>query len=223
MTSKIDAPSEGAWTFDNQSVAKGFDAHVREQLPWYEMATAAVVNIARHYIPQDGRVYDVGASTGNVGRAIAPILAERNAHFTAIEKSKEMASQYAAPYGNLVVADAIGFPYEPFDLGVVFLSTIFMPITERAGFLKDFHARLNTGGAIVVVERMEAGNGYPATISSRLTLANKLASGATPDEIIAKELSLSGVQRPLRVSELPAQPVEFFRMGDFAGYIMEAD
>ena len=97
-----------------------------------------------------------------------------------------------------------------------------MPANTRQQFLKKLHTNLNDGGAIVVVERMEAGEGYPATISSRLTLSNKLKSGATPDEIITKELSLSGVQRPMRLCELPSKPVEFFRMGDFAGYIIEA-
>ena len=42
----------------------------------------------------------------------------------------------------------------------------------------------------------------------------------TPDEIIAKELSLAGVQRPLSEEELPGfTPV--FRFGDFAGWLYE--
>ena len=62
------------WTF--QGFAPEFDAHVREQLPWYGMATESVALIARHYIPRRGLIYDLGASTGNVGRALSPTLAE---------------------------------------------------------------------------------------------------------------------------------------------------
>lgn len=218
---KIDTPKEGNWTFENESVASEFDAHVREQLPWYDLATEAVVNLARHYIPESGLVYDVGASTGNIGRAIGPIIKDRNAEFVAIEKSAQMAERYNSQ-GRLVVNDALDFDFQEFDFGVVFLSAIFMPANCRKDFLKRFHARLKLGGAIAVVERMEAGSGYLSTINSRLTLANKLKSGATPDDIIAKELSLSGVQRPLSESELPADPIEFFRMGDFAGWAIEA-
>jgi malate dehydrogenase (oxaloacetate-decarboxylating)(NADP+) len=38
------------WTFRNADVAKGFDRHVREQLPWYGIATGAVAHIARHFV-----------------------------------------------------------------------------------------------------------------------------------------------------------------------------
>ena len=65
------------WTF--RGFSGQFDGHVREQLPWYDMATAAVAMIARHYIPQGGKVYDLGCSTGNIGRVLAPTLHEREA------------------------------------------------------------------------------------------------------------------------------------------------
>ena len=214
-------PSEGGWSFDADGVADAFDDHVREQLPWYDLATDALVHIARHYIPEDGLVYDVGASTGNVGRAIQSILKDRGARLVAIEKSKEMAARYSGPQ-DLVVADAIDFDFEPFDFAVVFLAAIFMPVSKRQQLLNNLLSSVKEGGAIVIVERMEAGSGYISTINARLTLANKLKSGATADDIVAKELSLSGVQRPMSYKEMPAQAVEFFRLGDFVGWIIEA-
>lgn len=215
-------PSEGQWTFESKDVADEFDAHVREQLPWYDLVTNTVAHIARHYIPQGGLVYDIGASTGNIGRAIATTLHDRNARLVAIEKSNEMAKKYNAP-GQLLVCDAIDFQYEPYDFGVLFLSTIFMERNIRGGLISKLQECMKPGGAIVMVERMEAGSGYPSTISARLTLANKLAAGALPEDIIAKELSLSGIQRPLSSSELPPGSVEFFRLGDFAGWLIEKE
>lgn len=212
---------EGAWTFQSNDVAESFDAHVREQLPWYEMATASVAHIARHYIPQGGIVYDIGASTGNIGRALEDTLTARGAEFHPIEASEEMAACYNGP-GQVRVADAQQVDLQPFDFGVVFLCMIFMPPYSRGEFLESMIAALRPGGAVVIVERMEQGAGYPATISARLTLSNKLRAGAQPDDIIQKELSLSGTQRPLRLCELPKGAVEFFRMGDFAGWIIEA-
>lgn len=214
-------PNSGAWTFQSKEVAQAFDAHVREQLPWYDIATDAVADIARHYIPKGGFVYDIGASTGNIGRSIAPILEERGCQFVPIEASKEMAEQYNGP-GDLLVADALEVDFAPFDFGVAFLCLIFMPPNVRVKFLTRIIQSLRPGGAIAIVERMKQGNGYPATIAARMTLSNKLKSGATPQDILAKELSLCGVQRPLDVSELPQNAVEFFRLGDFAGYIIEA-
>jgi tRNA (cmo5U34)-methyltransferase len=53
----------------------------------------------------------------------------------------------------------------------------------------------------------------------RLTLDWKLKNGATAEEIISKELSLSGVQRPMTKSELTGK--EFFRFGEFVGWVIE--
>ena len=74
MTAGAEQDKRQDWTF--QGFAPEFDAHVREQLPWYGMATESVALIARHYIPAGGvKVYDLGcSSTGNVGRVLAPTL-----------------------------------------------------------------------------------------------------------------------------------------------------
>ena len=56
----------GSWTFEDQELAAHFGAHVREQLPWYDLATRLVVHVAQHSIRPDGLAYDVGAATGNI-------------------------------------------------------------------------------------------------------------------------------------------------------------
>lgn len=83
------------WTFKSREVANNFDAHVREQLPWYDMATAAVAHMGRHYIPHGGLCYDIGASTGNISRSLADTLKERSARMISIEESREMADKWA--------------------------------------------------------------------------------------------------------------------------------
>lgn len=76
------------WTF--HGFAGEFDGHVREQLPWYELASAAMGLIARQYIPKEGKVYDLGASTGNVGRVLAPTLEARCARLTALDECPDI-------------------------------------------------------------------------------------------------------------------------------------
>ena len=51
--------------------------------------------------------------------------------------------------------------------------------------------------------------------------ASKLEQGAEPGAVVRKELSLSGIQRPLYPGELGEDAVEVFRFGDFAGWIIE--
>jgi len=210
------------WSFARKDVAEAFDDHVREQLPWYDLLTSAVAHIARHYIPADGFVYDIGASTGNIGRALAPTLRTRKAELIAIEESAEMASRYDGP-GTVAIADALTYPYEDFDLAICFLVMMFFPPGQRKAFLDNLKKHLRPGGAIIIVDKTEAVTGYPATVLWRLALANKIATGVKPEEIIAKELSLCGVQRPIDPALLGREAVPFFRFGEFAGWIIDAN
>jgi tRNA (cmo5U34)-methyltransferase len=215
----IHIPKE--WTFENASVAKGFNLHVREQLPWYDLVTGAVAHIARHYIPQGGLVYDIGASTGNIGRSLEAALAQRQARLVPIEPSAEMCARYDGPgKENLIQMDACRYDFEPFDVAICYLVMMFMPVGARAAFIAKLKASLKPGGAIIIVDKCQAATGYQATVLWRLTLAGKVAAGVEAEQIIAKELSLGGVQRPLDPAMLGDDAAEWFRFGEFAGWVI---
>lgn len=213
----MDIPRE--WTFENTKVASGFDRHVREQLPWYDLVTGAVAHIARHYIPKNGLVYDIGASTGNIGQAIEETIVERKAKLVGIESSAEMCARYKAP-GDLVQIDALDYRFQPYDLAICYLVLMFLPVGKRQEFIDYLKSLIKPGGALLIVDKCEAATGYEATVFWRLTLAGKIAAGVDAESVIAKELSLSGVQRPLDPAMLGDDAVQWFRFGDFAGWIV---
>jgi tRNA (cmo5U34)-methyltransferase len=212
------------WSFERTDVADDFDAHVREQLPWYDLVTGAVAQIGRHYIPRRGHVFDIGASTGNIGRALAAIIEDRGCWYTAIEPSAEMLQRFSGPSGaELVNARAEDYEFPGIDFGVAMLSLMFVPPPRLPDLLDTLVRQLNPGGALVIVERTLPPPGYMSVVSSRLTLAAKAQAGAPAEQIVAKELSLAGVQRPLDPRLLTDRgAVEWFRFGDFAGYVLEA-
>ncbi len=220
MKSSLEIPKH--WTFRSRAVAKHFEDHVREQLPWYDLATNAVAHFGRHYIPQNGIVYDIGASTGNIGLALKETLDQRQARFFAIEESREMADRYEGP-PQLVVADAVSYDYEPFDFAVCFLLLMFLPVGNRAVFLRYLYDQIKAGGALLIVDKVQMPAGYVGTAFSRLTMQQKLVAGAQPDAILRKELSLAGYQRPLDPKTLPADARTFFQMGEFVGWIIEKE
>lgn len=217
----IDIPTD--WTFKNSNIAKHFDRHVREQLPWYDLVTGAVAHIARHYIPDGGLIYDIGASTGNIGNALADTLEKRRAALVAIDNSPEMAALYGGP-GRIDVADALTYDFQDFDVAVAFLVLMFMPPGQRRQWVDAMTKRIRPGGAMIILDKFAMPHGYLSTVLHRLTIAGKVATGCESDEIIRKELSLSGVQRPLphRFFELIApSAVEVFRFGEFACWVIE--
>jgi tRNA (cmo5U34)-methyltransferase len=206
------------WTFKNVEIADGFDQHVREQLPWYDLMTGAVAHIARHYITPNSLVYDLGCSTGNIGKAIAETLSSRNARLVAVDNAKEMKSLYSGP-GNFLCSDIETVPINPFSVAVCFLSLMFLTKAARKDLLSRLVSKCEPGGIIIVVDKTESVGGYLGTAISRLTIAAKASTNTSPADIIAKELSLAGVQRPMSESEVCGKIV--FRFGEFVGFAIE--
>lgn len=209
------------WTFRSRNVADNFEAHVNEQLPWYQLATDAVAHVVRHYLPEHGMIYDIGASTGNIGRAITPTLESRKATLIALEESAEMITRYRGP-GTVTRARAQEFDYQLFDVAVLFLVLMFLPVADRKPLMDKLRRRLNKGGAIIVFDKALSGAGYFGTVMRRLTISWKLTNGAKPDDIVAKELSLAGVQRPINPRILGRDAIQFFTFGEFSGWVIES-
>lgn len=224
MTERDDMEIPEAWTFHSANVADAFDRHVREQLPWYEHATRAVAFLARYYTPRGGAVYDLGCSTGNIGRAIEPTLTERAAEFYPVDNSAAMLARYEAP-GDPITADLERFTPRPHDLAIAFLTYQFVRPAERRAAIKRVLERQREGGALILVDKfLPDGRDADADAAIyRLTLEGKRAAGANPADVMAKELSLTGAQRPLReLRDFPpsATVTQFFAVGQFRGYIL---
>jgi tRNA (cmo5U34)-methyltransferase len=218
MTENFEIPRD--WTFRNQSVVAAFDRHVREQLPFYELVAGAVAHIARHYLPENGTLYDIGASTGNMTALLAETITTRNINTISIDNAEEMRTNFRGT-GELTIADATTFDFQPFDVAILFLTIMFIPVHKRAELLETLQQKARTGGAIIIIDKIADHSDYVGTIMRRMTIAGKVASGTNPKEILDKELSLGGIQRPIKLNLLPKQSELFFRWGEFAGWIIE--
>ncbi|MWN31003.1 MULTISPECIES: methyltransferase domain-containing protein [unclassified Gilliamella] len=207
------------WSFKNKNVVDNFDSHVTEQLPWYPLATKMVEHLIRAYLPHDGVLIDFGCSTGNITKESESVLKSRNAKAISIDNSKEMANAFKG-YGELVIDDMENYSLPCFDVAVCFLSIMFMKVCNRERFINSLIEKCNKGGVIIIVDKLQSFNGYLGTVISRLTLSNKILSGCTHKEIIEKELSISGVQRPIEKSDVN-KFTKWLQIGEFAGFIFE--
>jgi tRNA (cmo5U34)-methyltransferase len=208
------------WTF-KEGFAGKFDSHVREQLPWYELVTESVAYIARNYLPKQGLVYDIGCSTGNMTLALKDLLIERNAKIIALDESDEMCKAYRfnTDYRYEVRScDAMQHEYKSFDVAILMLTTMFFPVIGQEAFIESLYQKMNKGGAIIVVDKVCDEEGYFSTVMKRLTMYWKLKNGAKPEDILSKELSLSGIQRPIK---MPKNAKQFFQLGEFKGWVIE--
>lgn len=208
------------WTFE-EGFAKKFDSHVREQLPWYELVTESVAYITRNYLPKNGVIYDIGCSTGNMTLALKELIHERNAEIIALDQSEEMCEIYKYNTDNLYevrTCDATLHDYKSFDIAILMLTTMFFPVNKQEKFIDHLYEKMNKGGAIIVVDKFCDEHGYFSTVMKRLTMFWKLKNGAKAEDILNKELSLSGVQRPINI---PKNAKQFFQLGEFKGWVIE--
>lgn len=216
-----------SWTFDTPEIANTFDSHVREQLPWYDMVTDAVVYIAQNYLPEFGVVVDIGASTGNMIDKLMPLANERMADIVAIEKSVPMCAILKKKYNKksdcVVVenSDVTRGDLPKADVYILFLTMMFIPIQKRKALIDSMRANCKQGGVIVVVDKVCDHGGYFSTVLKRLTMHFKLQQGAKPEDVLTKEMSLAGVQIPIDPAILGEDAKQFFRMGEFAGWVIE--
>jgi tRNA (cmo5U34)-methyltransferase len=209
------------WSFKREQIAHDFDKHVREQLPWYDIMSGAAAHIARHYIPQNGTVLDLGCSTGNTGLLLEDCVNARGVHYIPVDNSQQMIDIYRGP-GTPILQDFSDADWviPEYDVAILFLAMMFTAPHIRRSFIKRLLDSRRDGGCIIVVDKAESFGGYIGTIMARLTLAGKLATGTSEVDIVTKELSLIGIQRPLDIKQFP-NPVEVFRFGEFAGWVIE--
>lgn len=215
-----------SWTFKTEEIANTFDSHVREQLPWYDMVTEAVVYMTRNYLPEFGSIVDIGSSTGNMIDKLMPLTIERSANVVAIENSISMWKVLQKKYADnkyVVVQNVniINSEMPKADVYILFLTLMFIPIKDRKALINSIRANSKRGGVIVVVDKVCDHQGYFATVLKRLTMQFKLQQGAKPEDVLIKEMSLAGVQIPIDPVILGDDAKLFFRMGEFAGWVIE--
>jgi tRNA (cmo5U34)-methyltransferase len=140
-----------------------------------------------------------------------------------VEESQEMADRWWGP-GDLLVKPVQEVDLVEADVIICNLVLMFLRPDEQGEVLAKLHRAIKPGGVLILVERMLPPSGYLSIVTSRLTLNAKLAGGISPEEIVRKELSIAGSQRPIDARILQAHgATEWFRFGDFAGWVIEKE
>jgi tRNA (cmo5U34)-methyltransferase len=147
-----------SWTFKSADVANNFDAHVVAQLPWYPLVTEAVALAVKQFLPENGKVIEIGCSNGNIARAIKSTVDRRNASYIGIDNSAEMFDRINLPGDETNFLfhhiEAEVFPFPAHDVFVSMLTLIFIKPEDRKAILADAWDNLPTGGAMILVERL---------------------------------------------------------------------
>lgn len=219
------AATPASWSFEGPAVAGAFDGHVRAQLPWYPALSSFVTGLVASFLPRDGLVCDVGASTGNITGLLAPELAAKGARALSIEPSLEMVSRFAG-HGQVfgVSAEQFDFSHRRPNVIVCFLTLMFVSPAWRFDLVRKMASALLPGGALLIVDKGHVRSSRLHVACKAAQLAGKLAAGTTAEAYCAKELALRGTQFPIdepRLAEMlegeGLDVANFFRFGEFFG------
>jgi tRNA (cmo5U34)-methyltransferase len=186
------------------------------------MATMLVQHVGRHYLPEGGVMYDLGASTGNITLSLKNEIEKRAVRAISVDYSEEMKDVWEG-VGEFVCADVRDLKMEPYDFCVAFLLLMFLPPRDQKRFFNKLLENLQPGGCLIIFDKVETNNGYLGTVLHRLTMAGKVSTGVSPEEIIKKELALAGQQRPIPESFMQfigPESHQVFRFGEFAGWVI---
>ena len=202
----------GRWSFD-ESVTANFDAMLRQSIPDYGNMRELTFNLGRNFINATGGIVDLGASRGE---ALAPFVAlaaekgesEQNLCY-ALEISDPMLAVLRERFGecrNVSVLKKdlrqIDDNFSPFLKGrnCLILSVLtlqFVPIEYRAKILRKCFNSLQSGGAMLFVEKVLGNTADLDELFVDEYYKLKNGNGYSYEDIQRKKAALEGVMVPM--------------------------
>ena len=204
--------------FNFDSVARNFNAHLTGQLPWYDgFMDGFFPEVASMFVRPCSLVYDFGASTGNVEKRMLDIIKERDVLFTPIDNNVEMANNYQLTT-KVTIAELAEIEIKPYSFSTSILTLSFLHPSKRGQFIQMLKDKCEVGGAFLILEKFVNKGGLTGTLFNQVTWRNKLEAKEPLEQIIKKELGLSGVQFPLSDDEVEGMQL-VWAYGDFKAYL----
>jgi len=146
------------------NVAKVFDDMVNRSVPFYGEIQRMMAELAADHAREETFVYDLGCSTGTTMIGMDTMV-NQNIRFIGVDDSQEMLDKcksklmeigFSRPY-ELRCADlGQGVKVENASVVVLCLTLQFVRPIYRERLLKDIYKGLNSGGVLIMVEKIMA-------------------------------------------------------------------
>lgn len=190
-----------SFSFDEQ-VASVFPDMIKRSIPGYSHILGMTGVIAKRYVPEGGRIYDLGASLGATTLSVAQQLKHLNdVAFITVDTSAAMTERCAAilaenlPQRSItnLCGDIRSLEYQPCDLILLNFTLQFLPPKDRQPLLDKLFQALRAGGALVMSEKVHFQDPRQAQLLYELHHDFKRANGYSDIEISQKRTALEDV------------------------------
>ena len=189
------------WTFGGD-IANSFDDNVSKSVPLYKEGHALVLGLSDFFIKNDSVVYEIGCSTGALISKLATSNQKReSAKFVGVDVEQGMVDFAKNRYDQItnlefLCDDIMNLEMEESDFIVAYYTVQFVRPSLRQKLIDKLYSKLKWGGALVLFEKVRGSDARFQDILTTLYNEYKLHQGYTPDDIVAKSLSLKGVLEP---------------------------
>lgn len=184
------------WIF-NDKVAKKFDLHVKQSVPFYSVFQKHIAKISEFFLKNDALIYDLGCSTGKTIEEIFKLKLNTKFKIIGVDQNKLMiksAKQKLKKYKknnvNLEVSNLNNFKLKKCNLVISILIFPFLNLSSRNKLLKQIYDKLEIGGALITVEKIKSKHGIFEDMLNQLYYDFKLKQKISAKNIILKTKSL---------------------------------
>jgi tRNA (cmo5U34)-methyltransferase len=210
----------GSWTFGGD-VPQAFDSHVARSIPAYDECHGLIADIADQLVPQGGRCYDLGCSTGTLTRILAERLSARRVEVIGVDREPGMVARANERCGQLQrvrfeTASLEELALEPADVVVCYYTLQFVPLRRRLEVVERIRRAVEPAGSLILFEKVLAPTARTQEMAVGAYLDWKRGQGFSEEEIAAKTRSIRGVLQPLS----PAENESMLRRAGF-GEVMQ--
>ncbi|WP_114417415.1 carboxy-S-adenosyl-L-methionine synthase CmoA [Marinospirillum perlucidum] len=192
-----------SFSFDEE-VARVFPDMIKRSVPGYSQILGMAGVIARRYVPEGGRIYDLGASLGASTLSVAQQLDHlERVQIHAVDTSEAMNERcrqlldQELPQREVEIqcADIRTLDYQPCDLILINFTLQFLPLADRQPLLDRLFAALRPGGALLLSEKIHFEDSRQSQLLYELHHDFKRANGYSDMEISQKRTALEDVLR----------------------------
>jgi tRNA (cmo5U34)-methyltransferase len=185
---------------------------IRRSVPGYGLIIPSIALLARRYVQPGSNLYDLGCSLGAVSLAILDALPDRDNRLIAIDNSPEMIDQFRLlavereasrddPPGErieleIAEGDILDAAIENASFVVLNFTLQFINPSERTRLLERIASAMRPGGALVLSEKLQFGDGREHSLQYAWHLDFKRAQGYSELEISRKRDALEQTLKP---------------------------
>lgn len=190
----------------DERVAEVFPDMISRSIPAYGALLHLVGVIGANFVPEHGRVYDLGCALGAASLSLKRFVPE-SALIHALDNSEAMVTRlqnHVAAYAqtNLEpqLADIVTFDYQPADLMLLIFTLQFVPKEQRDALLLKLYTALKPQSALMVAEKVQENEtvtqwheqfkhsqGYSAlAVSQKRAALENVMKTDTADEVVAR-------------------------------------